>query len=168
MPRPWAAIIVVVHRHPRSFMKRRIPLYRSLFAAALLAAPASVSARVWTNAKDSSRTFEGELVKVEGDSITVKLPNGKLLTFKKDTVSAADQTFATENADKVKPAKSEEKPAAGKSEEKKPDPAPKAQNEVAKQLKGRLVKLKDGKFEKYEFDAGKEPQYYLVYFSAKW
>jgi hypothetical protein len=69
-----------------------------------------VQARTWTSA-DGSKTFEGELKSFDATTGTVNVtqPNGKLLKFTQDKLSAADIEFLK---DKGKPAVG--KPGAAK------------------------------------------------------
>jgi hypothetical protein len=62
---------------------------------------AGAHARTWTSS-EGDKTFEGELHSYDPDSgkVSVKLPNGKQLTFNQDKLSEADIAFVKENGKK--------------------------------------------------------------------
>ena len=56
--------------------------------------PLHAEFRAWTNLEGVK--IEAELVKVEGDNVTLRLQNGKLTTFAKAKLSLADQSLIKE------------------------------------------------------------------------
>jgi predicted N-acetyltransferase YhbS len=118
----------------------------------------AVSARTWTSA-NGKNTFEGELKSFdkENDKVTIVYRNGRTVTFGTHRLSEADKTFLEENgkaaADAAAPAKVE---------------ASLKEQKIGKHLakKGILSKLEGETFA--NFQLGKAPEYYLVYFSASW
>ena len=57
----------------------------------LLALSLSAEARTWT--AKSGETIDGEFVKLEGENVSIKLPDGRLAQIKLDLLSDADQEF---------------------------------------------------------------------------
>jgi thiol-disulfide isomerase/thioredoxin len=66
-------------------------LFLLLPIAWMLQSPLSAEMRAWANAE--GKVIEGELVRIQGDQVTMKLRNGKTVTFAKDKLSAADQKY---------------------------------------------------------------------------
>lgn len=82
-----------------------------LHACLALCALSTLQARTWTEAQ-SGRTLEGDLVKVQDNSVVVRLANGSTLQLPLARLSEADQTFVKEQAGAAA------KPAAAKTDEK--------------------------------------------------
>ena len=86
------------------------PMKASTFligALSLLISAAGLQAetRTWTSAADPSKTFDGELVGVDGANISVKRSDGQVMTFPLTVVSAADQAYVKEKQESLpKPA----------------------------------------------------------------
>jgi hypothetical protein len=59
---------------------------------AVLAGPADAAPRTWTSA-DGQRKIHAELVKHDAASVTVRMPNGKLVTMELALLSDADQKW---------------------------------------------------------------------------
>ncbi|QQL44930.1 hypothetical protein [Sulfuriroseicoccus oceanibius] len=124
---------------------------RSLALAGLaLALSASADARTWTSS-DGSKTFEGTFISERGEKVTVDV-NGRRLTFTKDKLSEADQTWIAENS------KPEPPEATGE--------ADLSSQAIGKEVEKKLAKL-DGKRVK-SYKLTKAPEYYILYFSASW
>jgi hypothetical protein len=65
--------------------------------------------RTWTSAADATKTFQGEMTALNGDSVTIKRPDGQSIKAALSKFSKEDQEFAKAEAEKLK----EAKPAAG-------------------------------------------------------
>ena len=63
---------------------------------ALSAAGLHAESRTWTSAADPTKTFDGELVGVDGANISVKRTDGQIMTFPLTVVSASDQAYVKE------------------------------------------------------------------------
>ena len=92
-------------------------------AAAFLTVGASLQARTWTST-DGSKTFEAELEAYDAESgkVTVRLLNGKSMTFLQEKLSEADITFLKENGNKVGGAKPSSSGEIGELPDELPDP----------------------------------------------
>jgi len=91
----------------------------------------------WTS-PDGAKTFEAEITKFENDTITVRYPNGKEISFGTDKVSADDTSFAKEWAEKQANEAAEEEA--------------KSNQPFANKLKEiKFQQLVDGKMKKAEF-----------------
>jgi len=66
----------------------------------LFALTLSAEARTWT--AKTGQTIDGEFVKLEGDTVSIKLPNGSTAQIKLDMLSDADQKFVNEKNDPFK------------------------------------------------------------------
>lgn len=133
-------------------MKRR-PLSATLVALLMAAGLPGTTAlgRTWTSADDSTKTFEGDLIEAADGKVTVRMANGRTLTFSLDKLSAADQEFI------------ETEMAAREAAAKLADAA------VPKAIDGKLVKLDGKRLRKHDLAADKGvPEFYLIYFSASW
>lgn len=76
-------------------MKRELTL---LFcAASILATPLHAEYRTWANTEGVK--IDAEMVKVDGDDVTLRLRNGKLSTFPQAKLSDADREFIQANKD---------------------------------------------------------------------
>lgn len=73
----------------------KISLLRFAAIFSILTIPLHAEFRSWTNLEGVK--IEAELVKAEGDNVTLRLRNGKLTTFAKAKLSLADQTLIKEN-----------------------------------------------------------------------
>jgi hypothetical protein len=134
-------------------MKRKMG--STLFALAGLAlACGTLQARTWKSS-DGSKSFDAELVEYADGKVTVKTSSGRKMTFKESVLSADDQAFLKEEAERL------EKEAAAKAEAEKLATA-----EIPSTLDGNLVKLSGKSFKKYEPET--PSKYYLLYFSASW
>ena len=67
---------------------------KTLISIMILALTTGVSARTWTSA-DGSKTIEAELVSKSGDTITIRLQDGRTMTVKPSVFSQADQQYIT-------------------------------------------------------------------------
>jgi copper chaperone CopZ len=103
-------------------MKASNPLLVLALAAAI-AAPLTLSARTWTKA-GTDQTIEAEFVKLVGDEIVVKMPNGQQRNLPLAMLSEEDKTFAREQAAKMA------EPPAGEGK----DDAPPAATEPGKAI----------------------------------
>jgi thiol:disulfide interchange protein len=92
---------------PRLIMKKSIS--RFLLAASFLIHPLHAEYRTWVNAEGVK--IEAELVKTEGDNVTLKLRSGKVTTFAQSKLSAADQEFLKAQASKPEAVNEDSKPA---------------------------------------------------------
>ena len=112
----------------------------------------TLSARTWTSS-DGSKTFQGEFVSYDADAsqVTVRMRNGKSMTFGADKLSAEDQKWA-------KSAQGETAAGAVADEI--------ADQKVGGKLTDTLKKLEDGQFVDFTFTEA--PEYYLLYFTASW
>jgi thiol:disulfide interchange protein len=80
-------------RHPSTTMKR---LIAGLFCiASFMPGPLFAEFRTWSNTEGAK--VEAELVKSEGDNVTLRLRNGKLATFTQTKLSEADRDFIKNN-----------------------------------------------------------------------
>lgn len=78
-------------------MKRELTL---LFcAAAILVTPLHAEYRTWANTEGVK--IDAEMVKVEGDAVTLRMRNGKLSTFPQAKLSDADREFIQANKDAI-------------------------------------------------------------------
>lgn len=109
-------------------------------------------ARTWTSA-DGSKTFEGDLVSCDDNSMTVRR-GIKQMTFKLALLSEKDQKWAKEEGAKIAAA-----------EESKEKAAQFMDGDFGKALK-KLQKLDGEAFVDYGLEA--TPKYFLLYFSASW
>ena len=80
-------------RHSRTLMKKSISTL--ILAASFLINPLHAEFRNWVNSEGVS--IDAELVKVDGDKVTLKLRNGKVSTFSQSKLSMADQDFLKAN-----------------------------------------------------------------------
>lgn len=87
-------------------MKKSISSF--ILAASFLINPLQAEYRKWINTEGA--TIEAELVKVEGDNVTLKLRSGKTSTFAQSKLSAADQEFLKAQADKPEAAAADSAP----------------------------------------------------------
>ncbi len=110
--------------------------------------------RTWTSADDPTRQFQGALIEVKGDQVSIKQSTGRTVTFAKSKLSGDDQKYIAAQAE----AKEKEK---AKSTTAQSSP-------MAKALKGRTVALEGKKLKKNDFLATKSPEYYLLYWGASW
>jgi len=122
----------------------------SILLPALLAGPGL--ARVWTSA-DGSKTFEGDFISCDGETVTVKR-GIREMTFKIELLSEEDQKWAKEEVTRLEAAKADQKAAAEF-----------AESDFGKSLK-KLSKLEGGKFVDHEIT--EPPKFFLLYFSASW
>ncbi len=79
------------------------PISRSLVlltCAALLTGPCAGEMRVWTSA-EGGKTLEGEFVKLDGGTISLKRKDGTDLVFALDKLSLADRVHARELAERM-------------------------------------------------------------------
>lgn len=111
----------------------------------LIAAASPLAARTWTNTE--GRTIEADFVALKGETVTLKAANGQSYEVPLASLSAADQSFAKEQA--AAPAAPAETPSIFK-----------------ELLEGKLVSVEGKRVSKYEM--AQEPQYYAFYFSASW
>ncbi len=164
-----------------SHMKRTPVPYFMLLAAVALTSLPPVHARIWADARSSQRTFEGDLVSLTTGFAGIKLTQGKVVQLPISSFSEPDKKFLTDpitktlleeaelKATELKVLGEKEAKEAKEAEEaKKQAAAPAGENAVAKALDGKLQKLEGDALKPYKAEAGKEPQFYLVYFSAKW
>jgi thioredoxin-related protein len=84
-------------------------LFSFLLAGSFLINPLHAEYRKWVNT--AGVTIDAELVKVEGDNITLRLRSGKTSTFAQSKLSAADQEFIKTQASKPEATETEAKPA---------------------------------------------------------
>lgn len=125
----------------------------TFLAAAIIG---SSLARTWTSA-DGTKTFEGDFVSGDSESVTVK-KNGKKTTFKLSLLSEADQTWTKETIEKTATAEAD---AAADAEFAKGF----AKSDLGKFLK--KTKKFDGR--KYKTASLETvPEYFLFYYSASW
>lgn len=124
-----------------------------LISALLLASLTASQARIWTSA-DGSRTFEGEIKSYNSSTQQVTVQsNGRDLTFTDDKLSSDDLQFI-KNWHKGEMDKAARKKAF-------------ASQTIGPKLTNRVLVRLDGKrFKKTEL--GKEPEFYLLYYSASW
>jgi hypothetical protein len=129
-----------------------------LLAAFLLATGLSqAEMRLWTSADDASKTFEGEMQSLTGETVTIRTKAGK-------TISAPLAKFAQADQDYAKKAK-EEKAEAAKSVE----AAAKLKDSAMGKELGKSTVILDGKkMKKHDLFAAKAPEYFLVYWGASW
>ncbi len=113
--------------------------------------------RKWTSADDASKTFDGEMTSAKGDTVMVRMANGRTVTLPLTKLSQADRDFVA-SAAKEKTASADMAAAAEKAKT----------SAVAKALSGNTVKLEGKKFKKTDVFASKAPEYYLVYWGASW
>lgn len=113
--------------------------------------------RKWTSADDASKTFDGELTAVKGDNVTIKMKNGRSVTFAASKLSQEDRDFiSAQEKEKAEAASASE--AATKVKD----------SPMAKALAGNTVMLEGKRLKKHDVLATKAPQYYLLYFGASW
>ncbi|CAN5282828.1 hypothetical protein BH23VER1_BH23VER1_00890 [soil metagenome] len=133
-------------------MKKQLRYQRALLLALGLAAlPAE--ARTWTSADDPTKTFDGDFVSQQGESVSVKMANGRTTTVPLAKLSEADREFVAEAA------------ARAEMQEKLKDAA------VPSELRSKLVKLSESgkRLARYDMEAERGiPEYYLFYYSASW
>ena len=72
----------------------KVSLLRFVAIFSILTTSLHAEFRSWTNLEGVN--IEAELVKAEGDNVTLRLRNGKLTTFAKAKLSLADQTLIKE------------------------------------------------------------------------
>lgn len=75
--------------HP--VLKGRLCRLLSIAAMTAMASPYVAEARTWTDS--IGRPFEAELVRVDGASVILKLPNGRDFSMKQSELSTADRLF---------------------------------------------------------------------------
>lgn len=73
-------------------------LFSFLLAGSFLINPLHAEYRKWVNTEGV--TIDAELIKVDGDKVTLRLRNGKTSTFDQSKLSAADQEFLKTAASK--------------------------------------------------------------------
>ncbi|MGJ8657727.1 MAG: TlpA family protein disulfide reductase [Akkermansiaceae bacterium] len=127
-----------------------IPIITSI----ILTTASISSARTWTSS-DGGKTFDGDYVKQDSTSVTVKR-GYKTLTFKIDILSEADQQWLQETAT------AEETAAAQKAATEKANALGSLGETIAPELKI----LSGTRFKKHELES--TPQYYFIYFGASW
>jgi nucleoredoxin len=128
-----------------------------ILALVVLGISAEAASRKWTSADDASKSFDGELTAVKGDSAVIRMKNGRSVTLPLAKLSKEDQDFIAAE----EKAKADATAAA--------EAADKAKNgEVAKALAGSTVKLDGKRLKKHDIFAEKAPEYYLVYWGASW
>jgi nucleoredoxin len=116
-------------------------------------------AREWTN--EAGKKIQAEFVEVKGaegsEVVVLKTAGGKNYDVPLKQLSAADQTFVSEQAKKTdaKPAAAAEKTEAAATK-----------SIFGDMLKGKLVAVDGKRVGKYEMAA--EPKFYAFYFSASW
>jgi len=88
----------------------KMSIWLGVFTSLLLALPLHAEYRAWTNTEGVK--IEAQLVKAEGDNVTLRLHNGKVTTFPQAKLSDEDREFIKANASAVKAA--EEAAAAPK------------------------------------------------------
>ncbi len=113
--------------------------------------------RKWTSAEDATKSFQGEMTEAKGDSVTIRMTNGRVTTLPLTKLSQEDRDFVAAAA-KEKEAAAAQAAAAEKAKT----------GEVAKALAGNTVKLEGKKFKKVDIFAEKAPEYFLVYWGASW
>ncbi|RYD49107.1 MAG: thioredoxin family protein [Verrucomicrobiaceae bacterium] len=91
---------------PLPIMKKSI--FCVLLAGSFLINPLHADYRKWVNTEGA--TIEGELVKVDGDQVTLRLRNGKTSTFAQSKLSGADQEFLKSQAGKPEAVETEGTP----------------------------------------------------------
>ena len=110
----------------------------------------SLQARTWTSA-EGGKTFNGDYVSHTEEFVTV-YRGLKKVRFKISLLSEADRKWLEEKQkESEEKAKEKEVVEAGK---------------ITEKLAGNMVKLSEKKYEDYT--AEKEPEYYLIYFTASW
>lgn len=124
---------------------------------AALCGTAIAEVRKWTSADDASKTFEGELTAIKGDSATIKMKGGKSVTLPLAKLSKADQEFVAAQ-EKEKAASAAAAEAAAKLKD----------SPMAKALAGNTVILDGKRLKKHNILEGKAPTHYLLYWGASW
>ena len=132
---------------PQKIMKKTLS-----FSILALFLAGSSYARTWTSS-DGAKTFEGDFVSADADTVTVS-KNGRNLTFKLALLSEADQEWTKEA---VKAAAAEEANAAAAEEFPKSD--------LGKFLKD-IQKFDGKKYQKTALEGA--PEYFVLYYSASW
>jgi methyltransferase-like protein len=112
----------------------------------------SLHARTWTSA-DGAKTFEGKYLSSTATTVKV-LKNGKSLTVNLDMFSEADQKWVTEEAARLE------------AEKNKPEEAEIEETPVSKLLEGNVKRFDEKKYKKATLT--KNPEYYIIYFTASW
>lgn len=123
-----------------------------LTSSLILLLTGSGFSRTWTSA-DGAKTFEGDFVSSNANSVTV-LKNGRKLTFKLEILSKEDQDFV---AEAVKKAAAEEADNQAVADFKDSD--------LGKFLK-KTQKFSGSRFKKHPIET--VPEYFLLYYSASW
>lgn len=126
-------------------------------ALAALCGSSIAESRKWTSADDASKTFEGEMTAVKGDSVTIKKKAGGTVTVPLSKLSQDDKDYVA-SQEKAKADAASVAENAGKLKT----------TEVAKAVIGNTVKLDGKKLKKVDIFAEKAPEYYLVYWGASW
>ena len=124
---------------------------------AVLCGTAIAEVRKWTSADDASKSFDGELVSVKGDSAVIKMKGGKSVTMPLAKLSQADQDFVAAQ-EKEKAASAAAAEAAAKLKD----------SPMAKALAGNTVILDGKRLKKHNILEGKAPTHYLLYWGASW
>lgn len=106
-----------------------------------------ISAKTWTN--QAGKTLEAEFVSIHGpknsESVKLKLQDGREVSVPLNSLSAADQTYAQQQAEASANAKS---------------------SVIGQAIEGKLVSLQDDKVRK--LDTVNSTKHYVLYFSASW
>jgi len=121
----------------------------SLLAATLIG---SSFARTWTSS-DGSKTFEGDFVRGNAESVTVK-KGGKNMTFKLSLLSEADQNWTKEAIAKIA------------QEEAEKSAAEEFTNSAFGKFLAKTKKFDGRKYKKAPLET--VPEYFLLYYSASW
>ena len=136
---------------------RLMKRFLTTFLVAALCGTAIAEVRKWTSADDASKSFDGELVSVKGDSAVIKMKGGKSVTMPLAKLSQADQDFVAAQ-EKEKAASAAAAEAAAKLKD----------SPMAKALAGNTVILDGKRLKKHNILEGKAPTHYLLYWGASW
>ena len=83
-------------------MEMKTSIWLGICASLLLALPCHAEYRSWTNTEGVK--IDAQLVKAEGENVTLRLRSGKVTTFPQAKLSEADREFIKTNASEAKPA----------------------------------------------------------------
>ena len=112
----------------------------------------SLHARTWTNA-DGSKTFEGKYLSSTTTTVKV-LKNGKSLTVQLDLLSQEDKKWVATEVERLD------------AEKNKPKEVDAEESPVGALLAKKVKRFEKKSYKKAELT--KNPEFYLIYFSASW
>jgi len=116
----------------------------------LLASP--LHARTWTSA-DGNKTIDGKFISSVGETVKV-LVKGRSVTFKFDQLSEADRKWVAEEL------------ARNVEEKKESEVEEVEQTDFVTKLASKLESFEKKSYKRAELT--KNPEYFLIYFSASW